>query len=251
MQRPDWGRFATAVELGGVRDDAKGPQMSPRSKKKSPSSPTSEPVIEFEVDSDGTLRMAGHVEPKTNAELYEDVAADARRSPHALANAMDLCRPLAEEVHSLYEVIRDELSADISEAQKAGAGHKKRLSALQKRLRAMPEEPEEGVAAWLRALTTREFHHWVVPEIERWFGSAPDWRIEEEYLPQTATARGAAMEFFESMGGDELETLGVDLIEGEHPGSSYHAAELSIDIDEANRAAAEAGIAVRFVASKR
>ncbi len=225
--------------------------MSPRSKKRSPSSLTSEPVIEFEVDSNGTLRMAGHVEPKTNAELYEDVAASGWRSPCALANAMDLCRPLAREVHSLYEVIRDELAADISEAQKAGAGHKKRLSALQKRLRAMPEEPEEGVAAWLRALTTREFNHWVVPEIERWFGSAPDWSIEEEYLPQRATARGAAMEFFESMGGDELETLGVDLIEGEHPGSSYHAAELSFDIDEANRAAAAAGIAVRFVASKR
>lgn len=224
--------------------------MTPHSKKKSPSSPIPERVIEFEVDSDGTLRMAGHVQPKTNAELFEDVAADARRSPHALAHAMDRCQPLAWEVHSLYAVIRDELSADLAEAQKAGAGHKKRQSALQKRLRAMPAEPEEGVEAWLRALTTREFHQWVVPEIESWLESAPNWRIEAEYLPQTATARGAAMEFFESMGGDELETLGVYLIEGEHPGSSYDAAELSIDIDEANHAASKAGIAVRFIPAK-
>jgi hypothetical protein len=58
------------------------------------------------------------------------------------------------------------------------------------------------------------------------------------------------MEFFQSMDVDQLETLGVEVVEGEHPGSTYYAAELRNDIDQANRAAQQAGISVRFVAAK-
>ena len=37
------------------------------------------------------------------------------------------------------------------------------------------------------------------------------------------------------------------IVEGEHPGSTYYAAELRGDIDVANRAAEAAGLRVRFV----
>ena len=49
---------------------------------------------------------------------------------------------------------------------------------------------------------------------------------------------------------DQLETLGVQVIEGDFPGSSYYAAELGVDISKANRAAKKAGIPVRFIAAK-
>jgi hypothetical protein len=58
------------------------------------------------------------------------------------------------------------------------------------------------------------------------------------------------MEFFHSMDVDQLEALGVEVVEGEHPGSTYYAAELRNDIDQASRAAQQAGIPVRFVAAK-
>ena len=48
---------------------------------------------------------------------------------------------------------------------------------------------------------------------------------------------------------DVLDALHVEIVEGEHPGSSYYAAELAIGVDEANRTAEEACIPVRFVAS--
>jgi hypothetical protein len=193
--------------------------------------------------------MAGYQEAETRAEFYEDVADDWSGSPQALADAMDRCQPLAWAVQSIYTDLRDELSADVLEAQTAGTTHKKRLAALKARLRAMPEEPEDGVKAWLLALTTREFNDWVTSEIEKWFSSAPDWSFEDDYLPPAGTAQGAAMEFFQLMDPDEVDTLGVSIVEGEHPGSSYYAAELLVDIDEANDAAPEAGIAVRFRAA--
>ena len=224
--------------------------MSKTPKKHEAPPAITEPVTEFEVDSGGTLRMAGYPEAETRAEFYEDVADDWSGSPQALADAMDRCQPLAWAVHAIYTDLRDELSADVLEAQTAGAMHKKRLAALQARLRAMPEEPEDGVEAWLLALTSREFDGWVTPEIARWFDSAPDWDFEDDYLPQTGTAQGAAMEFFESMELDQLKKLGVRVVEGEHPGSSYCAAELRVGIDKANLAAQQAGLAVRFVPAK-
>ena len=158
-------------------------------------------------------------------------------------------RQVQGAVHSIYSDFRDELSSDLQEAQKAGAGHKKRRAALQARLSTMPEEPEDSVEAWLLPMTSREFDEWVSPEIEKWFESPPDWAFEDDYLPQGGTAQGAAMEYFQSMDADDLEILGVTVVEGEHPGSTYYAAELHGDIDEANRAAGEAGIPVRFVAA--
>jgi hypothetical protein len=46
---------------------------------------------------------------------------------------------------------------------------------------------------------------------------------------------------------DDLEALGVEIVEGEHPGSTYYAAELRGDLGAANRVAVERGIPVRFL----
>ncbi len=223
--------------------------MSRTPKKQDAPPSVTEQMTEFEVDSGGALSMLGHYEPETRAEFYEEVAEDWSGSTQALADAMDYCQPLAWAVHSIYSDFRDELASDAHEAQKAGTSHKKRLAALQARLRAMPEEPEDGVEAWLLTLTSREFEEWVSPEIEKWFESPPNWAFEDDYLPKSGTAQGAAMEFFQSMDIDQRQALGVRVVEGEHPGSTYFAAELHCDIDEANRAAEKAGIPVRFVAA--
>lgn len=221
--------------------------MSRTPKKKEAPPSVTEHVTEFEVDSGGTLSMLGHYQPETRAEFYEDVAGYWSGSPQALADAMDECQPLAWAVHSVYSEFRDELSSDVQEAQKAGTGHKKRLAALQARLRTMPEEPEDGVEAWLLALTTREFEEWVSPEIEKWFESPPDWAFEDDYLPESGTAQGAALAFFRTIEGDSLDLLGVQIVEGDRPGSSYFAAELVQEINIANSVAIEHRIPVRFV----
>jgi hypothetical protein len=88
-----------------------------------------------------------------------------------------------------------------------------------------------------------------VPAIVKWFGEQPGWAFEDDYLPETGTAQGAAMEFFRGMARDELRTLGVKVIEDEFPVSTYYAAEIGDGIDEANHTAEAAGFPVRFVAA--
>lgn len=209
-----------------------------------------EPFTEFEVDNSGTLTMVDFWQPQIRSEFYESVSGSWSESPTHLADAMDECQPLSWAVHDIYTEVRDEIQSDLGGVTRSSGVHKKRSAALKARLKAMPEEPAEGAEDWLLALTSSEFEKRVVPEIEQWFASPPDWNSEEDHLPRDGTAQGAALEFFQNMDGDALDALGVTIVEGEHPGSTYYAAELTGNVAVANKAAAAAGIAVRFKKGK-
>ena len=67
---------------------------------------------------------------------------------------------------------------------------------------------------------------------------------EWEQLPDRSTAQGAALAYFVDMDSQALRLLGIIIVEGSCPGSTYNAAELRRPIAEANRAAKKAGLAV-------
>lgn len=208
---------------------------------------SAESITEFEVTERSTLRMADWVEPDNRAGFYEDVADRWENSPQDLSDAMDECQPLAWAVNSIYSDFRDEIVAKIVAAETDTKQNIRQIAFLNEWLETLPEEPEEGASAWLLGLTASEFEANVVPQIQEWFTEPPEWNFEDDYLPQIGTAQGAALEFFRSMDDDSVDLLGVDIVEGEHPGSNYCAAELRGDIDVANRAAEAAGLQVRFV----
>jgi hypothetical protein len=159
---------------------------------------------------------------------------------------MDECPPLAWAVHLIYSEIREEIQFDFDATSGKSGILAKRSNVLKARLNAMPKEPEEGAESWLLTLINSEFEDHVVPEIEQWFDSPPNWNWEDDYLPKNSTSHGAALDFFQNMDEGDLDVIGVVIIEGEHPGSTYYAAELELDLDTANAAAAQAGIPIRF-----
>ena len=57
---------------------------------------------------------------------------------------------------------------------------------------------------------------------------------------------GAAKVFFDSLDFDTLDELGIKIVEGEYPGSTYYAAELMGDVEVANAVASRLGVPVRF-----
>ncbi len=61
-----------------------------------------------------------------------------------------------------------------------------------------------------------------------------------------AHGQSAALAFFRQQPYEVLDALGVVIVEGEHPGSSYYAAELRGNIDDANRLAEKLGVPIRF-----
>ena len=224
--------------------------MVKNSQTPNPSFDPAESITELEVSADGTLRMANYAEAKSRADFYWDVADIWSGSPEELMEAMEQCQPLAWAVQSIYSDLRDELEARLNDAQVVSSGQGLHLANLKAQLEALPEEPEEGASAWLLNLTSTQFKDVLVTEIEKWFGQPPNWSFEDDYLPESGTAQGAALELFREMESDALAALGVEVIEGEPPGSTYYAAQLIGGIEEANRAAEAVGIPVRFVAVK-
>lgn len=206
-----------------------------------------ETVLEFEVHDGGTLIVANFTELTTRAEFYEDVADEWSHSPQHLYNAMNECQPLAWAVQSIYLEARDEIESALHSAESNAHANEPRIRALKKRLANLPEEPEEGAEDWLLSLTDDECESRVIPTIERWFDDEPNWTYEDEYLPSGMTAQGAALNYFRNMDGSILDSLGVVIVEGDSPGSTYYAAELRGDVADANIQAIKHSIGIRFV----
>ncbi|MDR6859813.1 hypothetical protein [Variovorax guangxiensis] len=213
--------------------------------------PPSESILEFEVSPEGTLRVARFAEATIRADFYDDVVERWDASPADLADAIQECQPLAWEVHSMYSDRRDQLRAELETARSRARPDEKEIAALESRLNAMPGEPEEGARNWLlRHVDEAYFNASMVERIRSWFAEPPRWGWEDDYLPEMATAQGAALAYFRDLDPASSELLGVDAIEGEHPGSSYYAAVLRGDIEKANAVARAAGLPVRFVRQK-
>lgn len=220
-------------------------------KRKSAGSKTPSSIIEFEVaGSGGTLKPAGFKEAETRAEFYDDLVDQWERSSPDLAYAMDELQPLAWAVQSIYSDIRDDLEARIDNASEENKPDSKKIAQLKVRLASMPEEPEEGVADWLRTIDGEYFASYVVPRIRQWFSDPPNRNFEDDYLPESATGQGWALDYFRNMDRDSLKLIGVVIVEGDLPGSTYYAAELRGGIEKANKAAKRSGLNVRFVVAK-
>lgn len=87
--------------------------------------------------------------------------------------------------------------------------------------------------------------HAVVGE---WLNDPVDWD-EQEWFPRNFGGQGKALAFFEDTAADVAEELGVVIIEGDQPGSTYFAAELRNSIEDANATAVRLGLPFRFRAA--
>lgn len=183
----------------------------------------------FEVNAFGTLSCADYQEGTTRRELYWYSTAEDFG-----VNDVDDRYLLAEKIKALY---REEL---LLEARRD-------LSTNGIEDEALEDQVEEGWFDWFEEADgiTREA---INAEIEAWLDEEPDWENEWEYFYRGGTAQGAAYIHFTSEDRDLMEALGIVVIEGDCPGSSYFAAELRKPIDEANRIAEQNGWAIRFVA---
>ena len=153
---------------------------------------------------------------------------------------------IALKVHALYSRNRDELIASLEEESSKLFPDKKLISNLKRRLKHLPEEPYEGVDHWLSNVDQNDFDKRIAPEIKEWFASEPNWANESEYVQEQSSSQGAAYLYFRDLEFGTLKRLGVSVIEGEFPGSSYCAAELRGTIDEANTHAHELNLDIVF-----
>ena len=216
--------------------------MKPRRKTRSLVAPPPGPMTFYEVAGHGTLsdpRVAG---PKVRADVFERLSLGIIRTTDELISEVDDCVPLASHFSILAETHLASIEEEL-EDEGSGLGFiaRRRLAFLAAALR---HDPDTG------------WHDWVAHEgdpglagfkerIEDWLAQGIDWD-EAEWFDSGWSGQNAALGFFSGLDAQVRKLLGVVIIEGEHPGSSYYAAELQGEIGLANQAAQALGLAFRF-----
>lgn len=181
---------------------------------------------DFEVTESGTISDASVVEPVINADLFE---LDDYDSVNSLILTIECCQPLQFAIQELAWEKKVELNEDGSASAL--------LTALQ--------DDDFGWKEWIR-LEGEDGLNWFRTYIdETWLHQKVNWGYVD-YFPKHYSGVAVAKQYFEGLDDKTLDALGVEIIEGEHPGSSYYAAELRQDVNYANQVAREMRLKFRF-----
>lgn len=190
---------------------------------------------------DRTIVDEAFEEPKLWGDAFDGMSAE-----WVDESEIEACPPLLSHLQShaddRFDDLQETLERLSSEAAAWPKDRKKvaRLAELRK-ISTQLESDDDRWKAWI-ALEGRSALEAVVQE---WLDSPLDWS-QSEWFPDEASAQGLAYKYFLQMDGEILDALGVVIVEGDHPGSTYFAAELRQPLDEANEAAAKLGLPFRF-----
>lgn len=176
----------------------------------------------FDVSDSGTLSLADMGYPSSRAECL-DLLDPVPQDPRQLIAFTECDWRCREVLERCYRNALEEAGEDV------GAG----------------SVADEDLESWLRADKMHISDS--VGAIEEWL--ADD--LLDEFDIEAAerhgrTPQGAALQFWSGEDMEDLENLGIEIVEGDHPGSTYFAAELRMPVEDANHSASQEGIPVRF-----
>lgn len=197
----------------------------------------------FDVNDHGTLVDADIPEPQVWADVF-DITTTETNSIKNLIREIHACPPLSSYMDQALDKKIESLEEDFDDEDPEPS---KKQKAFQKKIAALKEFRDEYEEPWI---------DWIELEgksgiakfnelIDDWLSEPIDW-MQSEWFPVRSGPQGVALGFFQDQPCDLLDALGVVIVEGEHPGSTYYAAELRQGIDVANRKAEALGLPFRF-----
>ena len=192
----------------------------------------------FDVTELGTIVEGSVSEPTIRSEVF-DVGTSDRCTVNSLISDIEECYPLTSHFQQLALDEQNEAQFALEDGD-LNATERKRLVELVATL----DDDDDGWTAWIRLLGPAGIVRFK-QEAQTWLSSPIEWS-EYEWFPRSASTQGSALAFFESLPIETLKAIGVVIIEGDHPGSTYFAAELSSSIEQANKIAGELKLPFRF-----
>ncbi len=191
----------------------------------------------FSVSEWGTISDPNFQEARTWGDVFEHIWVGGIRTWRDVISEVESCQPLISHFESLA----------YDEAERLGVLSSEQLTATERRiLAALEEDPDEGWRDWIKLAGNPGVERFK-EEIAAWLEEPVD-DTQSDWFPIHYGAQGKAKAFFEQLDGDTLDALGVVIVEGEHPGSTYYAAELRASVEDGNAAAQELGLPFRFKA---
>ena len=167
----------------------------------------------FEVDMAGTI-TSNEKEPRTNAEAFR---LGDYQTAGQLISAVQACPPLEFDIEQAVQDYRA-LIDDRTDMR------------------------QEHWCDWIDSDETALA--WLIQFIDGWLEQSVDFGNSEFF--KCTTSDGYALRYFQRFDVETLDQLGVYLIEGEQPGSSFSGAILREDMDYTNQVAREKGLGFRF-----
>ena len=175
--------------------------------------------------------------PETNRESFGLSAGDFS-SPELLLRATNGCPPLRDIMETAYFDHRTVLLNEIGSLKGSRDPVKRsRRNELKAQLKLLPNRSEKGLPPWITQLSQPAFAQ-LQADADDW-ASAPPQDVEPD-------GQAHALNYFRDLDPAIRDLLGVSIIEGQHPGSDYYAAELDIGAEAANQIATEHKIPIRF-----
>lgn len=212
----------------------------------------------FDVDERGVIVEPDVSSPKVNEDVYDCISVSRIKDAKALIGEVDQYDELRSHFQFLYASHVDKqqarlegeiatLKAQLDEAPEASVKSKtllERISRARNSMAALDPDADDGWKTWIQRSGPSELDRFK-GEVDTWLKSPVDWLASESW-PEDWSGQGRALSFFRDQTFATLEALGVVIIEGHFPGSSYYAAELKGSIDQANAAAARLELPFRF-----
>lgn len=196
----------------------------------------------FEINEHGTIYDPSVTKPERNRDVFSGVSAHRIETLLDLTSEIENCYPLARHFAERANERAEELAADIEE-EGGGSRKQRRQIELIERMRCEPEY-DDGWHAWIESSSVKE-----LPVFKRlidaWLDESVNWDLYE-FFDRGWSPQDAAMNFFQTEDRDIVEALDVVIVEGDHPGSSYCAAELRQDLAMANAVAERLNLDYRF-----
>ena len=215
-----------------------------KASKKSASSRRAQPVLMtcYEVSEYRTITDPRVREPTSRADVFKSVSPALIHSTGRLIDEVQGRLPLDSHFSYLAYCYLSEIEHELKDGDTSlGLIERRHLKFLAAQLR---DDPDSAWQNWVRhegdpGLASFKEH------IQEWLDEEIDWN-ESDWFDSGSSGQSSALNFFSSLHSDVCEALGVVIIEGEHPGSSYYAAELESGINEANSAAEALGLDFKF-----
>ncbi len=194
----------------------------------------------FAVNSFGTIVEPESAAPTLNSDVYESISTRWIDTPESVVRAV---QEYAELESHFAELATDELF-EAQDRLECNEGVSLAERVALERTVALLQRPDHDWPGWVQAMGQAGLPRFVAA-IERWLDEPVNWRMTE-FWPSDWSSQGKALQFFQQVDDDTLDAIGVVIVEGQHPGSTYYAAELRSPVYKANTAAEALGLPFRF-----
>ena len=195
---------------------------------------------EFIVSESGELSLGGYGEPRTRFEAY-NLSSDNFLTADGIIFEAETHQPVLWELQSLFQEWR---KAEIEKLSTKG-GDEDSLEEFQNKWDDGFLDDVNNVSYWLGYLTQEQLSD-ISDRMLLWCSEDPACD-DGDYISEPMCGQDMAYQMFsEGYYSDQSEELGVELVEGDSPFSTYLAAVLSIPVDQANKRAEKLELDLRF-----